>query len=825
MQRQWLWIAMVSAGLLAACGGGGGGSSSGSGGGGTLEPAANLSISGAAAKGLMANAIVTAHAVDAAGKIAAAELGRAVTNDKGQYTLSFTATKGEPYVIKVTAQAGTRHYDEATGASQELPAGFTMRTVFVPAETGTVSTSLNVTPFSELAVAAAEKVGLTKANVEQARSNVAQLLGFDPVVVPVVDFTNSDAVQAASEDSKKLLVMLTAVSKLASDNAAALGCAQASAGEKTKCVVDAMSKAARLDSVELKTGSIDISGRLNTAMQAVVANPALNVSGLNASALSFVGSKLNCAATSTCTPAPASAMPVIAAAKSLFTSLRSDVQALFVSADPSKPSAFIQEKNRFTTALRDVQAPAEMVGKDLGALLMGVDLYNDVKAERSAVLSRGGAGGAFTADLASMYLPNYNTVACLLTQDANGATPATSKDNANTISCRATYNVDWSTDVNGLAEWAHGFTLTPVRDASNRVVPGQFTYTSRARYRPVTFDYWTGAIFPAGSSVTMPGTQIYSGTFNTTTDAAGGLVSFQAKGNLPGAFAMGGTELVSKYHTWDLAGSRTVAGGNLATNAFSGTVVATNNDAGNTQQSSLTIRKASLQEIPVSRDVNGNIVAPDSSAAVASAGGQVGEAAFDVLWATAAGVEFEGAVSATNVAWDKSKTRYMPTALAISGALRNVNGAAKTEFFSGALELSVAGLAAFDARVENSSSNFVTVNAGLQGKVAATDRPALQLNVGTSMKSFETEPTQVTVGYRSLRNGTPASAVAFTVSRTAAGVVLDLKDLTAGLSMTVPQGANSADLLLNGSTRIGVLQKNGVMTFADSSFVSLDLGL
>lgn len=818
MRRQWLWVAMVSAGLLTACGGGGGGSG---------QPATNLNINGVAAKGLMAKAIVTAHAIDANGNVAAAELGRAETDDRGQYRLSFAATRGEPYVIKVTAQAGTKHYDEATRAWQDLPVGFAMRTVFVPTETGTLNTGLNVTPFSEMAVAAAEKVGLTKANVEQARSNLAQMLDFDPVLVPLVDITNTTAVQNASSQSKTMLTMLTAVSTLAHENAAALGCAQTSAGEKTKCVVEAMGRAARINSFELNNGGVNISSHLTTAMQDVVASPTLNVAQVSASDLSSVAAKLNCAATSSCAPAPAAAMPAIDAAKRFLANLRSDLNALFVPGEGATTSAFQLETSRFATAMRDVQAPVEMVGKDLGVLLMGVDLYNDVKAGRSTVLSRGGAGGAFTADDAATFLYGYNTLSCLLTQDANGATAATSRDNANTISCRATYNVDWvQNDVTQqweLREFAHGFTLTPKRDAGGNILAGQFTYTSRARYRPVNYLPALGTVTNAGSSVTMPaGAQPYSGTFNTTTNAAGSVAGFTATGDLPGAFAMNGMTLVSRNHTWNLSGSKTGAANN-ATNTLSGTVVAKNDDQAGTTQSTLTIRTASLKEIPVARDANGNIVAP--SAAATPAGGDIGEAAFNVVWTTP-GAEFEGVINASNTAWDKSGTVHSPTALSISGALRNVNGATRTEFFSGSLNLGVSGAAAYDARQNTTDSNFVTVNGTLQGKVTAANRPQLELSLGTTMKSFERAPASATLGYRSLVNGAPTTAVAVSVTRSATGsVVLDLRDLTAGLSLVVPQGASSANLMLNGATKIGELRRNGVMTFADGSFVSLDLGL
>src|SRR5690606_13171706 len=122
MGRHALWTAMLAAGLLAGCGGGGGGDAD-------APAAANVTLSGTAAKGLMANATVTAHAVKADGTVDDAALGTATTDGHGAYQLVFDATKDQPYVIRVVATADTTHVDELTGTAKPLPAGFTMRSL------------------------------------------------------------------------------------------------------------------------------------------------------------------------------------------------------------------------------------------------------------------------------------------------------------------------------------------------------------------------------------------------------------------------------------------------------------------------------------------------------------------------------------------------------------------------------------------------------------------------------------------------------------------------------------------------------------------------
>ena len=111
---------------------------------------------------------------------------------------------------------------------QPLPVGFAMRSLLPAATSDTVTTSASVTPFSEMAVAAAAEApgGVTTANATQAVTTMVHLLGFNPS--NVVPTTTSGA--NATPDQQKLAVMLTAVSQLAASNA--LGCNTGSAGDK-----------------------------------------------------------------------------------------------------------------------------------------------------------------------------------------------------------------------------------------------------------------------------------------------------------------------------------------------------------------------------------------------------------------------------------------------------------------------------------------------------------------------------------------------------------------------------------------------------------------
>ncbi|MDP1535071.1 MAG: hypothetical protein Q8L92_15960, partial [Rubrivivax sp.] len=94
--RKTLFSALAAAGLMAACGGGGGADSSQ-----PTSSAARVTLTGVAAKGLMANADVVALAVNADGSVGTTALASTTTSSSGAYTLNFDATAGLPYVIRV----------------------------------------------------------------------------------------------------------------------------------------------------------------------------------------------------------------------------------------------------------------------------------------------------------------------------------------------------------------------------------------------------------------------------------------------------------------------------------------------------------------------------------------------------------------------------------------------------------------------------------------------------------------------------------------------------------------------------------------------------
>jgi hypothetical protein len=809
MQQRVLWAAMFSAGLLAACGGGGGGDAPPP----PANPNASVSLTGTAAKGLMANADVTAHAINADGTIAGAALATTTTNAQGLYTLSFTTTKGQPYVVKVTANANTTHLDEVSGQAQPLPVGFAMRSLLPAATSDTVTTSASVTPFSEMAVAAAAEApgGVTTANATQAVTTMVHLLGFNPS--NVVPTTTSDA--NATPDQQKLAVMLTAVSQLAASNA--LGCNTGSAGDKTQCVVNALADAASLPSIKLETGGTDVSAALGTAVVAVVNDPAL-VGSVPPAALDAIRANLACegAACNAVTPTQASA---IDAAQTLFTQIKSDWTALFSrgGATSIATGAANAEAWKFREAMTDVQAPAEMLLKDAGTLLMAVDLYNDYKAGRETVPDRVRAED-LTANDGMSDFSNFAAVACSLYQDANVSVLATAPANANFVGCGARYYVSRtvSGDTTTITEWRHGFTITPNAD-------GSFGYTTRARERVRSCTAGSPCTLVANNSLQA---NFYAGTVTPTlTGTFGRITGFSITGELPAAFEEGTNQLVdvNGHHTWSLTGTRAIAANNMSTTTFSGQIAAINGDG--STASTLKVSNGSTSETPVWRDASGNEVEPGSPTAVSPFGGTFSGGTLTLTWTTPS-AEFEGSFSATDSVWDTSGTSLSPTRVTLAGSLRNINAGQVQEFLNGRIDATVTGFDGYDNTQPDSTSNFHTVAFTFVGQVTAPGRPVLELSASSSLRSYEDEPSAVNLQYRSIVSGTARNVITVTGTRGGNGVMsFALNEAASNLSLNWVDGATSGNLM-QGTTLVGTIDENTKMlTFSNGQFMSLDFGL
>ncbi|MET0350215.1 MAG: hypothetical protein ABW067_10540, partial [Rhizobacter sp.] len=744
MRLKTLWAALMVAGLAAACGGDGGGDSSTPG----DTTSTTVNLAGIAAKGVLSGALVSVHPIKADGQPDLTKtLASVETGADGKYTLpAFTGTRGAVYLVRITAIANkTTALDEITGTAVPLPADFVMRGLFVAPSAPTTSATSNVTPFSELAAAAAVNAtgGASAGNAEQALANVRSLLGFDPTTV-----TPATIQAAATGNEQTLAVMLTAVAKLANDSA--LGCTSTDLGQRTKCVVDQLAASAKLDSTKPGTvGTTDVAAALVGAAEDVVADPDLTKdSTVNAGTINTVKSGLE----GDGTVVPPNTANGIAATKALFQELRSDLTTLFSNDGVTSVSAGAvnQEAFKFSEALKSVQDPVEMLAKDVGAVIVGIDLYNDFKAGRSGNSRNGGEGEVANGDA------NTPSLSCsLYTTSATNELAQVAAD-ANFIGCSTVYYV---TRVPGGAgqpvvqtRWRHGFTITP--GANNT-----FTYEGRARKRVENCQNGTCTL------VSNEALQTNGVTGNlTTTLTDGHITGFTIKGDLAGGFKSGTTQLANVKTTVDLTGTRTIGADNLSSTTFSGTSVTYGEN--NAVLGTLTVKSGATSEVAVSWDANGNLVARDP--ALEPAGGDLATASLNIVWATAA-AEFEGEIALTDSVWDKSKTSHVPSKAKLRGVLSTVSNGTKAEFFNGTLTASTTGYAAYDETKNDSATNNFGINLAFTGSVTAPGRPKLEVALDATTASHLDDPTSATVSYKSIVNGQAKMQVGVTATATANG--------------------------------------------------------
>jgi len=783
--------------LLAACGGGGGDDAG--------NPAAppppageevSLAVQGTAAKGLIENGRVSAHTVKD-GAIDEAELAFASTSVAGTYSLSFRAPAGQPVVIRVQAQAGdaTRHADEISGQSEVLPQRFQLRGAILPADGASVN--LTLTPFSEMAVAAAARGsgGLTAAHIGEGNAMVRQLLGFDPTKEQV-----SSDLAGATANQRKLRVMLATVSRLAADGAA--GCASGSNGEKVTCVVEKLAAAAQPTTVELKTDDRpNLGAEIAGAVREVLADDRFQ--DVSEAVLTTVLSNLGCRGDDCkVVPPPAgtgnAVADAIAATKSLLEQVRSDFNALFVSGSTANIGDAETQAQTFAERMRGVQLPAEVLVRDAAALMAGIDLWNDFQAGRS-----GATRNIWKGDyaVAGTLPPNngFGGIGCSVQTSTDAI--ATTKEEAVKVGCAARYTVDFRTgptsSTTGVTEYAHGFSIFPGATA------GTFTYGSsgfkRLRSSPQTGPQLDKSSGRSGTvTLTLSGTDI---------------ASFTITGTLPPAFPFGATPatpggsiaFINDHHTWNLTATRTGPIDGTATTTVSGSIASI--ATGGATDGTLTIRSGSFSQVP------------DASGGVSAAA-----AALDLTWVTA-GAEFAGTFSAGDRIASKDGAQVIPGRVSLGGTFTTIDGATRTDFASGTFAVAVSGFGDFDAAQPSSATNFFSANASFTGSVTAPNRPLLRLALGTSARSFEDSPSAVTLQYRSIVAGTPRASIDMTATRDSAGVpTFTLAEGATGISLSATRGAASADVLLDGSTKIGTLDlSTGILTFTDGSFVSAEL--
>lgn len=341
-----LTLSAAALAAMAACGGGGskGTSSAGS-------TSSTAVVSGVASKGWVKNGIATAYAVvnGSKGRI----LASARTNDKGEYTLTGIPA-GSLVLVEITGDTNTKMVDEASNVDVAVPATFSLRAV-TKLESGTQvsSATLQITPFSEMAVAQANRRsgGLTEANAATANAEIRKALGFDV-------FSEQPAFSKDGQTPQNAAALvLAAVSRLANDGAR--GCTSGGVADKVSCVVGKMSLAG--------TDDTTLISELNDAITDTASNEAFKGELPPAATVVEEGSP---ALTST-------QLGGIAQAKTLIASLRNSSELT-----DAGPSGIASRRTAITQALKEATEPFTDAQANL--LLAAIQAINDMASSDAA---------------------------------------------------------------------------------------------------------------------------------------------------------------------------------------------------------------------------------------------------------------------------------------------------------------------------------------------------------------------------------------------------------------------------------------------------------
>ncbi|MDP4300989.1 hypothetical protein [Leptothrix discophora] len=832
-----IWRAVCTTALaigLSACGGGNDSKSPDT----TTQPG-KVSLTGVVSKGVMVGADVKAYAVKADGSVdRSTALASVLSTAGGAYTLpAFELASGTPVVVEVSVNASTTHVDELQG-NTTLPTGMTLRAAVVPNVVGNQITPrrVSLTPFTEMAVKAAEKSSakLSTTNIAQANSTMQQLLGFDPVGTEIKPLATN-----LSVEEQAYQVVLTATSQLARDEA--LGCSDTQAGARIQCVVERLTESTRLDTVELTdVGNVDVTAAFRAAVTTTVGSTPFKEAEVTLTTVDTLLNKLDCALTDTCAAVAPSTVAPIAAAKAMFAGLRTDMSGLFTRGGVAGTGELNLQAQKFQAAARAVQQPVNLASRDLQALQLGIRLYQDYHAGTTTSNSRN-AGVGDVIGIETLEAPgrpstwhgttSYPAVGCTLYEDDKTSIPATSKATARFVGCRATYWVHVTRTFNQPAgpagtmkaeEARHGFTLTPP------AADGEpFTYAASASRRTRVWTGCTDVFLTATSCQSLEDVKALRVNFPTNADntATGFQGSVQVAtvnaltlaGELPGAFTEDGTSLLNHHHRWDI---QAVASSVQPVLDIVGQVDVFN-DASQVVAGTLLLE-------PGTR-LNGLAVSATGSKPTTGQDAKVGLGSgnLNVSWATPT-ARLSGNLTGSTPVWDRSGTRHVVQNTLFSGVLssRSDASASWTEVITGKFEANASGYADHDASQPLTAANTYQQTMAFGGLVQASARPTLRLVLTGSKPAHLREPTVITGSVRTEQAGVARQVLQISAARGSdQRLRVTLSEATSGLSMRVVTGEGQSQLLHDQSL-IGTLDHaNGRMTYVNGDFESLDIGL
>lgn len=675
--------------LIAGCGGGD-----------ATSPVdtAGLTIQGTAIKGPLAKAKISFYKVTTDGKQGDL-LKDTVSDDSGRYSITVSGYSGVVIVVASVVAGQTTMLDEATGQTINPVASFSLRASF-PVESGkTYSAQIN--PFTNLATATAlaKTGGLTAGNVDQANSDLAAALTFNPLT--------TIATFIAGKPTNPAAAALMAVSQMASSGG--LGCTGDQAA-KVACVTTALS-----------TKGLSDAG-VKSSLQSTL-NLVNNDFGLPALTIGVPSGT------------PLSVATPLEQTKAFMGALRSNLKALDA-ADLSLQT----ELQKIADDMKDRTAP--LASSNITALNVarrGAQLWNDV--------IRGNA--PFTAN--HTFFNGYEYLGgCSFVSDANYNINATSKADAKYLTCQAATQFIPATGMNGEYKactavgelcdtaWSHRVRLHPNAADVNKFTI--YTQTREAKrtaktFAPLTFNETRtqyGAAFP-GNAATVA-TQLDSNGQVTALDLAGELSpAFSITRNWTYNFDSTLNRWVSKpnavatvlgdKHNVVLSAALTKVG-ELDRLALSG---------------SMELIKAGVLETRLELTDGSYLQAkPDATGDHEASNGSQ-EMLLKFKGGTT-GSALTGDLKISAFKLDASGTSYIPTLVAFNGSVQR-NG---IPFFEGTLTGEALNHTSFKSNQARSVTNVQTFRAGFVGKVSIANRPVLNTSLSATTNDTGSSATNTT---------------------------------------------------------------------------------
>ncbi len=313
------------AGLLTACGGGGGSAATSS--------LSSVPLTGIASKGIISGATVTAYC---GGSKASPQvvLGTATTDANGNYSITPSAACSLPVEVVLTPKAGANMLDEATGNTVPLPSTFKM-SAYIANPGATLTT--NITPFTDMAASVINNSGTSPnaTNVGAAiNAVIASALGGDDQLYNAKPMTPTAAAASGDIEVKKLSALLTAISA----HANSLVLANPSSTNTSAAILQALQEldTAATSTITISTGTATIAPVSPGSAPADILNHDISdaqnsTDDPNTEAQTIAGSAppLPAPPSLGSTPIPVTTTtPGIAAAKTLFTNLRTNLVLL-----------------------------------------------------------------------------------------------------------------------------------------------------------------------------------------------------------------------------------------------------------------------------------------------------------------------------------------------------------------------------------------------------------------------------------------------------------------------------------------------------------------